>query len=158
MSSDAVVLRLVTEADEEFLQCLFSACRHSEFALLGEPLATELVSSQFVASRRDWASRFDTAGDHIIDVEDVPVGRMWVHGTSNPWELVDIAVLPEFRSRGIAGTLLRDLVEQADASAATIRLSVRTDNVTAQRLYFRLGFRLSQVTTSIFECSFGRHL
>jgi GNAT superfamily N-acetyltransferase len=142
MSNNAVSLRLATETDEPFLERLFSACRYSDFASLDEPFATQMVQSQFVARRRDWADRFDVGGDHIIEVEDHLAGRLWIHSDGDCWELVDIAVLPEFRNRGIAGTLLRDLVEQAEANNATIRLTVRVDNTQAQRIYFRLGFSI----------------
>jgi GNAT superfamily N-acetyltransferase len=142
MSNNAVSLRLATETDEPFLERLFSACRYSDFASLDEPFATQMVQSQFVARRRDWADRFDVGGDHIIEVEDHLAGRLWIHSDGDCWELVDIAVLPEFRNRGIAGTLLRDLVEQAEANNATIRLTVRVDNTQAQRIYLRLGFSI----------------
>jgi ribosomal protein S18 acetylase RimI-like enzyme len=142
MLADAVTLRFATEADQFFLRQLFSVCRHGEFESLGEPIATQLTESQFEASSRDLADRFDPAGDHIIECEGQPVGRLWVHCQGDDWELVDVAVLPEFRCRGIAGVLLQELKTQAEANNATIRLHVRANNAPAQRLYFRLGFSI----------------
>jgi ribosomal protein S18 acetylase RimI-like enzyme len=142
MFAEAITLRFATEADRFFLRQLFLVCRQGEFASLGEPIATQLTESQFEASSRDLADRFDRAGDHIIECEGQPVGRLWVHCQGEEWELVDQAVLPEFRCRGIAGVLLRDLKTQAEANNATIRLHVRANNAPAQRLYFRLGFSI----------------
>jgi ribosomal-protein-alanine N-acetyltransferase len=57
-------------------------------------------------------------------------------------ELLTIAVAHEFRRHGVATTLLEDFFHQAlRASATNAFLEVAEDNVPAQHLYARLGFR-----------------
>jgi ribosomal protein S18 acetylase RimI-like enzyme len=52
---------------------------------------------------------------------------------------VDIALLPEFRGRGIGGGQLASLIQQCRAEKLPLRLQVLKENP-AQRLYERLGF------------------
>jgi len=69
------------------------------------------------------------------------VGYAIVSRYVDAWHLMNIAVVPEFRRRGIAQALLERLFE---ATATDPRrgytLEVRVSNVQAIRLYERLGF------------------
>jgi ribosomal-protein-alanine N-acetyltransferase len=69
------------------------------------------------------------------------VGYAFVSRYVDAWHVMNVAVAPEFRRRGIATALLERLFE---ATAADPRrghtLEVRTSNVEAIRLYERLGF------------------
>src|SRR3546814_18952110 len=56
--------------------------------------------------------------------------------------LYSIAVAPRWRSKGIGRLLMRAAEEAArDRDAAYLRLEVRADDVEAQELYKRLGYR-----------------
>jgi tRNA threonylcarbamoyladenosine biosynthesis protein TsaB len=58
--------------------------------------------------------------------------------------LGNLAVAPEERRRGVAGALLRDLLERARAlGVESITLEVRVSNFAAQALYRGHGFRLA---------------
>jgi ribosomal-protein-alanine N-acetyltransferase len=69
------------------------------------------------------------------------VGYAIVSRYVDAWHLMNIAVVPEFRRRGIARSLLERLFE---VTAADLRrgytLEVRVSNADAIRLYERLGF------------------
>jgi [ribosomal protein S18]-alanine N-acetyltransferase len=69
------------------------------------------------------------------------VGYAIVSRYVDAWHVMNIAVVPEFRRRGIAKSLLERLFE---ATAADPRrgytLEVRVSNADAIRLYERLGF------------------
>jgi ribosomal protein S18 acetylase RimI-like enzyme len=148
METLTVTLRTATPEDHAFLARLFTADRYKDFAPLGEPTATQLIESQFDLQYFAYHDRFDSAGDHIIMVGSEPIGRIWVNSDGDAWHLVDIAILPEHRRHGVASTLLRDLIEQAEVNAATVTLDVRSDNLEAQRLYFRLGFTVTECVDS----------
>jgi ribosomal-protein-alanine N-acetyltransferase len=62
----------------------------------------------------------------------------------NPeWELENIAVLPDFRQRGVGVALLSALLEEARIRhAERILLEVRASNQSAIRLYTLAGFQL----------------
>jgi ribosomal-protein-alanine acetyltransferase len=58
------------------------------------------------------------------------------------WEIENVAVAAEIRRRGIAGALLRTLIQQAkDESTQTLLLEVRESNTPARRLYEKHAFR-----------------
>jgi ribosomal-protein-alanine N-acetyltransferase len=80
---------------------------------------------------------FDADGD-----EGVLVGYLIVSRYVDAWHVMNVAVDPEHRSRGIAAMMLERLFElTADDARRGYTLEVRVSNATAIRLYERLGFR-----------------
>ena len=64
----------------------------------------------------------------------VSMGRLWV--------LNDLFVAPEFRGRGVATALMERAREFAGSTGASrLELATAVDNLPAQRLYERLGWR-----------------
>ncbi|MCX8033089.1 MAG: ribosomal protein S18-alanine N-acetyltransferase [Thermoleophilia bacterium] len=57
------------------------------------------------------------------------------------WHLLDLAVHPEWRRRGIGGELLDAFLNEADANLVSVVLEVREGNVPARSLYESRGFR-----------------
>lgn len=73
--------------------------------------------------------------------------RGWAEGYSIP--SLGIAVAPDRRGRGVAGTLMRHLHRVAAARGATaIRLMVYRANTPAIQLYRSLGYQLSPCSTT----------
>ena len=69
------------------------------------------------------------------------VGYAFVSRYVDAWHVMNIAVTPSFRRRGIATTLLERLFEVTAADPRRgYTLEVRVSNVEAIRLYERLGF------------------
>ena len=69
------------------------------------------------------------------------VGYLIVSRYVDAWHVMNVAVDPDHRGRGIASTLLERLFElTADDSRRGYTLEVRVSNSTAIRLYERLGF------------------
>ncbi len=68
-------------------------------------------------------------------------------------DLLALAVLPAHQRRGIGTRLLEHVIDVAERVApsskiANLRLTVAEDNVSAQRLYERAGFRIVDGSTS----------
>lgn len=57
------------------------------------------------------------------------------------FEVLDVAVSPQWRRRGIARALLEAIFEGLPESTETVLLEVRTGNTGARALYRSLGFR-----------------
>ena len=68
-----------------------------------------------------------------------PIGRIYTDNRIDEIRLIDIALLPEYRGKGIGASLLSDLQDKADAVGKPIRIHVEKFNP-ALRLYERLGF------------------
>lgn len=61
------------------------------------------------------------------------------NGTSA--HLISIAVLPEFRQRGIGTALIQTLITRLDSYVTQLRLEVKEGNAEALNLYAQLGFK-----------------
>lgn len=68
-----------------------------------------------------------------------PAGRLYVARWEDEIRIVDIALLPEHRGRGVGTALLRELIEEADAAGKPLSIHVEQNNP-ARPLYDRLGF------------------
>jgi ribosomal-protein-alanine N-acetyltransferase len=93
----------------------------------------------------------------MVAVEAVPGGERLV-GYACTWyvadevQLLNVAVHPAHRRRGIGETLVRSVQSQAAAhQARAVLLEVRMANLPARRLYAQLGFR----TTGIRRAYYG---
>jgi ribosomal-protein-alanine N-acetyltransferase len=75
-------------------------------------------------------------------VDGRPLGYLLGRGIAGSGEILNLAVAPEQRRRGIAKTLLESALDWfADRDAAEVYLEVRASNAAAQALYAAAGFR-----------------
>jgi ribosomal protein S18 acetylase RimI-like enzyme len=95
---------------------------------------------QFECQRHSYKQQYPHLENKIILFTDRKVGRILVSRTGGEIVLVDIALLPEYRDKGIGTTLVTELQQEATSISTNLRLSVLR-NSPAQRLYERLGFR-----------------
>ena len=95
-----------------------------------------------------------SCGDHgvVCELENTVVGMAWTRIMADYGHIDDatpslaIAVLPEYRRRGIGTALLEQLLEQLRAAGyVAVSLSVQQENP-ALHLYERLGFESVRVT------------
>ena len=99
------------------------------------------LASQFRAQDAHHREHFRTASFDLILLGGEPIGRLYVDRRSDEHHLIDIALLPEHRGRGIGGSLLADLLAEGERLGLPILLHVEHSNP-AGRLYRRLGFEL----------------
>jgi ribosomal-protein-alanine N-acetyltransferase len=73
---------------------------------------------------------------------DALVGYLIISRYVDAWHVMNVAVAPEYRSRGIATKLLEHLFERtAGDGRRGYTLEVRVSNNSAIRLYEKLGFK-----------------
>jgi GNAT superfamily N-acetyltransferase len=134
-------LRPVEEADQPFLMALFAACR-PELAALALPAAqrTALLDMQFRAQHAAY-TRYPGIAFQLILHDGVPAGRLTVQRSPGRYAVVDIALLPEWRGRGIGAAVLAAFLREAHAVRQTVHLQVAAGNP-AHRLYRQLGFQV----------------
>lgn len=136
-----LVIRPEREDDEAFRFQLFCASRQPEFARLLAPDVLEpIMRQQFHAQTVGYRSRFPRARADIIELGGKPIGRIMLDRGDKVLHIVDQAITPELRNRGIGTAIMRALMEEARQTSGAVRLAVAAGNGQALRLYRRLGF------------------
>lgn len=139
---NAFTLRPSTIADEPFLRALFRSTREAllESMPCDDTQRAAICDMQFRAQTMSYRDMYPQASSLIVADEDgQPIGRLTQALEDGILVLVDIALLPQARRRGIGSALLRALQEEADCRGVPLVLSVDVSNP-ASRLYRRLGF------------------
>ena len=81
-------------------------------------------------------------GAYNTDANDKLVGYLIISRYVDAWHVMNVAVVPEYRGRGIATRLLEQLFElTAGDGRRGYTLEVRVSNTSAIRLYEKLGFK-----------------
>ena len=134
-------LRPVAAGDRAFLVELYASVREPELAHVPWDDATRraFVEQQFAAQDVHYREHYPGATLDVIEVDGEPAGRLYVHRGPRDIRIMDIALAPPFRGRGIGTALLDALIAEAQASGRTLSIHVEADNP-ARRLYERLGF------------------
>lgn len=146
MLRPTLTLRPTEPADEAFLRRLFGGALAPEVQAmpLAAPHRAALIDSMFRGQTQAYRQQFPGSDDAIVLEGDVPVGRLIVHRSADALRVVDISLVPAARGRGLGGTLLRSVLDRAQAMRLPVDLRVRPRNP-AIRLYSRLGFAPSPV-------------
>ena len=136
-----VALRPSTPEDRPFLARVYASTREAELAQT--PFTDEekaaFVEQQFTAQSLHYeAHYFDTTFD-VVEVDGEPAGRLIVGRWTAEIRIVDIALLPPFRGRGVGTRVLAPVLAEADARGVPTTIHVEVFNP-ARRLYERLGF------------------
>jgi ribosomal protein S18 acetylase RimI-like enzyme len=136
-----VRLRPVDDADRAFLVDLYASTREEELAQVEWPEGARetFVEQQFAAQDHHYRANYPGATLDVIEVDGSPAGRLYVHRGPSDIRIMDIALAPGFRGRGIGTSLLRSLMDEADESARKVSIHVEQNNP-ARSLYDRLGF------------------
>lgn len=144
VASPLGTLRLRPEQNEDdaFRFALFCQSRSTDLALLPiEPAAYEqLMRFQYRAQTVGYRGNFPSARFDIIELDGAPIGRIVVDRSGDHIEIVDWAIAPQLRGRGVGTAILRAVMEEARQASRQIRLKVVSNNDAAVRLYLRLGF------------------
>ena len=130
-------LREAKPEDEQFLFDVYASTRQEELEGLGwdDNQKRDFIKMQFLARERSYP-RVD---DRIIVLNERPIGRMLVDRIDSEILLRDIALLTQYRNRGLGTILIHDLMKEAAVSGKPVRLHVLATSA-AVRLYERLGF------------------
>lgn len=125
-----VSLRPATVQDRDLLFQIYAGTRRDEFAALDWPpeQLAGFLQMQWRAQQRHYQSAYPNAEDSIVVVNDAGVGRMLVDCSPTDIVLVDLALLPEYRNRGIGTSLLNKVLAKGDSEKKPVRLSVIKSN------------------------------
>ena len=140
-AAPAITLRPAHPDDAPFLFDLYAGTRRAEMQAWGldDAMLDQMLRMQFNGQQGTYSIQFAQADHHIIIHEDQPVGRILIDRSGPELVLVDVALLPALRGRGIGTRLLEELLAEAAEAGRPVRLKVLLTNP-ARRLYQRLGF------------------
>jgi ribosomal protein S18 acetylase RimI-like enzyme len=137
----AYALRAASPADLEFEQYLYATTR-DDLRPLGPEVFDGLVGMQFRAQSMSIRLDHPRADRKIVMVDRSAAGRLVVDATGGHIEVIDLALVPQFRNHGIGSSVLRGVLADADRLGRTVRLHVEKQS-RAVRLCERLGFAIS---------------
>jgi ribosomal protein S18 acetylase RimI-like enzyme len=138
---NSIALRAATADDLPFLGRLYRDTRRLELEGWGWPQEQRewFLQMQFDARQRSYEAAYPNAEDRIVCIQDVPAGRLLLNREPAGLQLIDLALLEEFRNQGLGTELLRRLQRECERERIALCLQVLTANP-AMRLYRRLGF------------------
>ena len=136
-----IVLRPVVEGDTPFLRALYRSVRDPELALTGWPEEARQAfsDSQFGLQDRFYREHYPQTAFLAIERDGEAIGRIYVGTAPGPLRLMDIALVPKERNRGLGTALVAWLAAWADREGRDVTLHVEENNP-ARRLYARQGF------------------
>lgn len=142
MPDQEISFRPIGDDDLPFLARVYASTRREELAAVPwtEEQKTGFLHSQFEAQHAHYRQHYQGASFDVVLVDDEPAGRLYVDEWPGEIRLVDVALLPEHRRRGIGTRLVRGVMARAEAAAKPLTIHVEGFNP-ALRLYERLGFR-----------------
>jgi ribosomal protein S18 acetylase RimI-like enzyme len=137
-----ITLRAATGEDEPFLREVYAGTRADELALVNwnDEQKAAFLDMQFRAQHTYYHEQMPGAAYDVILEDGVAVGRLYVDFRPDDIHIIDIALLPQHRNRGIGAHLIRQIMEKAAANSQSVSLYVEMFN-RARRFYDRLGFR-----------------
>ena len=134
-------LRATTDADRDFLVELYASTREPELAQVAweDGAKDAFLEQQFSAQDLHYRSNYPGAALDVIEVDGERAGRLYVYRGEKDIRIMDIALAPAFRGRGIGTGLLEELMDEARSSERSLSIHVEMQNP-ARSLYERLGF------------------
>jgi len=138
-----LTLRPEEGGDKAFRYELFCQSRPPEWYQVEFPpgMFEQLMQHQFAAQSGSYPLQFPNARFDIIELDGRPIGRIVVDRPGHEVHIVDQAITPEDRNRGIGTSIMRALMEEAAAAGVPVRLQVSSANDPSLKLYSRLGFK-----------------
>ena len=137
----SISFRPSTASDIPFLRHLYGTTREDE--LRPVPWTSEQKSAfldmQFVAQKTHYEQQYPDCAFLLIELDGRPIGRLYVD-RGEDIRITDIALLPEFRGRGIGRMLMEEILDEGRSTGKSVSIHVEHDNP-ALRLYDRLGFQ-----------------
>jgi len=140
-SLTSVTRRRVSADDERFLRELYASTRERELSIVpwSEEQKAAFLAMQFGAQDSYYRTQYPDAQFDVIEIDRVPVGRLYVFTTVAELRVIDIALLPQYRNRGIGGGLMRTILRTASETGRAVTIHVEVDNP-ARHFYERLRF------------------
>jgi ribosomal protein S18 acetylase RimI-like enzyme len=140
-----LTLRPITTDDLPFLYQVYASTRVEELAQTDwtDEQKAAFLQQQFAAQHHHYQVNYPKAQFQVIEQQGTPIGRLYVVRWPKEIRVIDIALLPEYRGRGIGSDFLRSILADGQRRSLPVTIHVERFNP-ALRLYERLGFHVLQ--------------
>jgi ribosomal protein S18 acetylase RimI-like enzyme len=141
-AAPAVALRPEAPGDRAFLRELYGSTRELEMGVMpwSEDEKRAFLDLQFHAQDVYYHENYTDTDFLVIEVDGERAGRLYIQRAEDAIYVVDIALLPAHRGRGIGRRMMDEIVGEGRAQGKKVSIYVEYYNP-ARRLYDRLGFR-----------------
>jgi ribosomal protein S18 acetylase RimI-like enzyme len=141
----SITLRDVSAEDGAFLRKVYACTRALELSMVpwNEEQRAAFLQFQFDAQDSYYRAQYPDAAYQIILNEGTPVGRLYVSRQETEIRILDITVLPEYRSAGIGTSLIRGILTEAEANQQSVTIWIEQFNP-SQAMFQRFGFQMIQ--------------
>lgn len=137
----SIELRPAASTDQPFFAALYRSTRDDLLGMIADPRYVDaLVAMQQQMQVAGYRASYPDALYEVVELDGAAAGRLVTAEVGDTLRVVDIAVMPWARGRGVAGTTLRRVRARAAREGRDVALAVRKDNAGARRLYAALGF------------------
>lgn len=155
LSNPRLHLRSITADDEEVLCRIYSSTRTNELEKVTWWTAgqkEEFLRSQFKAQHSYYQNNYTGAHFWVIEFKNEVIGRLYLHTDfeKSSVRIIDIALLPAWRNRGIGQQILQDIMAFASSRGRSVTIHVESFNP-AMKLYQQLGFNLLSKTNDVYH-------
>ncbi len=143
MDVQNITFRSITAEDIPFLKEVYFSTRLEELAPVGwdEAQTNEFLEMQFGFQHKSYTENYPAAELLVISQDHNDVGRLYIERQENEIRIIDIALLPKYRGRGIGSKIMKDILREADDKKLPVTIHVERNNP-ALSLYARLGFEI----------------
>lgn len=139
-------LRPARASDDAFLYDVFCTTWADEVAALpNQNLAQHVLRIQHIAQERRFAQKYPAHQRYVVVEDGEPAGRLYLHHDETTTHVVDVTLLPRYRSHGLGTRVFADLLAQCADQGRTMSLRVSRRNRRAVELCNRLGLTLTAV-------------
>ena len=141
MPYSGITFRSICSEDDPFLYEVYASARIEELAPLNwsKEQLDSFLQMQYTAQHNYYQEHYAEAAFDIILLNQQAIGRLYVDMWEKEIRIVDIALLPEFRNKGIGRAILEDILAKGADTGKSVSIHVEKLNP-ALRFYKRLGF------------------
>jgi len=144
---DGIILRPETPQDKAFLFALFHSTAWDDLAPmpLDDTTKEALVRMQFASQTQTYRAQFPHARFDIVEWHGAPIGRIVVDDGEAMGCIVDFALMPDSRSKGLGTAILAAAMQRFVRLQRPVRCKVLINNAPSLRMCQRVGFRQIEV-------------
>lgn len=150
---EIISLQKVKLEESEFLLKIFKES-HPELLYicgLGEEEKRGILLQQFTIETKQLMQIYPNAEFNIVMLNEEPIGKLYINYGKTVDRIIEIALLEEYRGRGIGKKLIEIVIKNAKKAGKKVKLQVAWFNQNAYGLYKKLGFQVIENKEVFFE-------